>query len=143
MTEGQHVKQGDVLFEIDPVPFQLSVAQAKATLEQAHTSYDNLVANIKIYGQMLELAQQGVELKQRDVDRKTALVKNNVGSQLDLDNRRTRLSPQARRRNSSSSNSPTQKPSCSVSPICRLSSFRRMSRPRRHSIRPNATSTTP
>ncbi len=86
VTEGQHVKQGDVLFEIDPVPFQLSVAQAKATLEQAHTSYDNLVANIKIYGQMLELAQQGVELKQRDVDRKTALVKNNVGSQLDLDN---------------------------------------------------------
>jgi membrane fusion protein (multidrug efflux system) len=86
VTEGQHVKQGDVLFEIDPVPFQLSVAQAKATLEQAHTSYDNLVANIKIYGQMLDLAQQGVELKQRDVDRKTALVKNNVGSQLDLDN---------------------------------------------------------
>jgi membrane fusion protein, multidrug efflux system len=86
VTEGQHVKQGDVLFEIDPVPFQLSVAQAKATLEQAHTTYDNLIANIKIYGQMLDLAQQGVELKQRDVDRKTALVKNNVGSQLDLDN---------------------------------------------------------
>jgi membrane fusion protein (multidrug efflux system) len=86
VTEGQHVKQGDVLFEIDPVPFQLSVAQAKAALEQAHTTYDNLIANIKIYGQMLDLAQQGIELKQRDVDRKTALVKNNVGSQLDLDN---------------------------------------------------------
>src|SRR5206468_1902348 len=86
VTEGQHVKQGDVLFEIDPVPFQLSVAQAKATLEQAHTTYDNLIANIKIYGQMLDLAQQGIDLKQRDVDRKTALVKNNVGSQLDLDN---------------------------------------------------------
>jgi len=35
---------------------------------------------------MLDLAQQGIELKQRDVDRKQALVKNNVGSQLDLDN---------------------------------------------------------
>jgi membrane fusion protein (multidrug efflux system) len=86
VTEGQHVKQGDVLFEIDPVPFQLSVAQAKAALEQAHTTYDNLIANIKIYGQMLDLAQQGIDLKQRDVDRKTSLVKNNVGSQLDLDN---------------------------------------------------------
>jgi membrane fusion protein, multidrug efflux system len=86
VKEGQHVSAGDVLFEIDPVPFRLAVDQAKATLEQAHTTYDNLVANIKIYGQMLDLAQQGVELKQRDVDRKTSLVKSNVGSQLDLDN---------------------------------------------------------
>ena len=86
VKEGQHVNEGDVLFEIDPVPFRLAVDQAKATLEQAHTTYDNLVANIKIYGQMLDLAQQGIDLKQRDVDRKTSLVKSNVGSQLDLDN---------------------------------------------------------
>jgi membrane fusion protein (multidrug efflux system) len=86
VKEGQHVNAGDVLFEIDPVPFRLAVDQAKATLEQAHTTYDNLVANIKIYGQMLDLAQQGVDLKQRDVDRKTTLVKSNFGSQLDLDN---------------------------------------------------------
>jgi membrane fusion protein (multidrug efflux system) len=86
VKEGQHVNAGDVLFEIDPVPFRLAVDQAKATLEQAHTTYDNLVANINIYGQMLDLAQQGVDLKQRDVDRKTTLVKSNFGSQLDLDN---------------------------------------------------------
>ena len=35
---------------------------------------------------MLSLAQQGVDLKQRDVERKQQLVKNNFGSQLDLDN---------------------------------------------------------
>jgi membrane fusion protein (multidrug efflux system) len=86
VKEGQQVREGDELFEIDPVPFRLAVAQAKAALEQARTAYDNLVANIKIYGQMLDLAQQGIDLKQRDVDRKSSLVKNNVGSQLDLDN---------------------------------------------------------
>jgi membrane fusion protein, multidrug efflux system len=86
VKEGQHVTDGDVLFEIDPVPFRLAVDQAKATLEQARTTYDNLAANIKIYGQMLDLAQQGIDLKQRDVDRKSSLVKSNVGSQLDLDN---------------------------------------------------------
>ena len=91
VREGQPVKAGDVLFEIDPVPFQLAVDQAKATLEQSKTTYDNLIANIKIYGQMLDLAQQGVDLKQRDVDRKSALVKSNVGSQLDLDNSATSL----------------------------------------------------
>ncbi|SHK56382.1 membrane fusion protein, multidrug efflux system [Bradyrhizobium lablabi] len=91
VKEGQQVNEGDVLFEIDPVPFRLAVAQAKATLDQAHTSYDNLKANVKIYGDMLVLAQQGVDLKQRDVDRKSALVKSNFGSQLDLDNAATAL----------------------------------------------------
>ncbi len=91
VREGQQVHEGDVLFEIDPVPFRLAVDQAKAALEQARTTYDSLVANIKIYGQMLELAEKGIELKQRDVDRKTALVKSNVGSQLDLDNSATAL----------------------------------------------------
>jgi membrane fusion protein (multidrug efflux system) len=91
VREGQQVNQGDVLFEIDPVPFQLAVDQTKAQLEQAKTTYDNLVANVKIYGQMLDLAQQGIDLKQRDVDRKQALVKSNVGSQLDLDNSATGL----------------------------------------------------
>ena len=91
VTEGQHVNEGDVLFTIDAEPFQLAVNQTKAQLEQAKTTYDNLVANVKIYGQMLDLAQQGVELKQRDVERKQALVRSNVGSQLDLDNSATSL----------------------------------------------------
>ena len=91
VKERQQVKEGDVLFEIDPVPFRLAVASAKATLDQARVTYDNLVANIKIYGQMAELSQQGVDFKQRDVDRKQALVKSNVGSQLDLDNSGTAL----------------------------------------------------
>ena len=34
VKEGQQVNEGDVLFEIDPIPFQLAVAQAKATLDR-------------------------------------------------------------------------------------------------------------
>ena len=67
--EGERVKTGDVLFEIDSAPFRFAAQQAKATLDQAHTTYDNLVANLKIYGDMAALAQQAVDLKQRDVDR--------------------------------------------------------------------------
>jgi membrane fusion protein (multidrug efflux system) len=91
VKEGQQVNEGDVLFEIDPVPFRIAVDQAKANLAQTRTTYDNLAANIKIYTQMLDLAQQGVDLKRRDVDRKSSLVKSNVGSQLDLDNSATGL----------------------------------------------------
>jgi membrane fusion protein, multidrug efflux system len=86
VREGEQVKEGDVLFEIDPVPFRLAVQEAKAKLDQTRTTYDNLAANVKIYQQMQELAQQAVDLKQRDVDRKSTLVKNSFGSQLDLDN---------------------------------------------------------
>ena len=54
---------------------------------------------------MLELAQHGIDLKQRDVDRKTALVKSNFGSQLDLDNSATALVTAQRAGRSSSSSS--------------------------------------
>jgi membrane fusion protein (multidrug efflux system) len=84
--EGQLVKQGDVLFEIDPIPFRLAVDQAKATLAQAKTSYNNFRANIGIYGQMADLMQQAIDLKHKDVERKSTLAKSNFGSQLDLDN---------------------------------------------------------
>jgi membrane fusion protein (multidrug efflux system) len=86
VKEGQQVREGDVLFEFDPVPFRLAVAQAKANLAQAKVTYDNLTADLKIYSQMTELSQQGMDLKRRDVERKSSLVKNNFGSQLDLDN---------------------------------------------------------
>ncbi len=91
VKEGQRVKAGDVLFEIDPAPFRFALQQAKAAVDQARTNYDNLRANVQIYGQMIDLAQKGVELKQRDVERKNSLVKNNAGSQLDLDTSSTAL----------------------------------------------------
>jgi membrane fusion protein (multidrug efflux system) len=91
VKEGQSVSTGDTLFQIDPVPFQLALAQARAKLDDAKTSHDNLIANVKLYGQTLDLVNSGIALKQRDVDRKSSLVKNNVGSQLDLDNSATAL----------------------------------------------------
>jgi membrane fusion protein (multidrug efflux system) len=91
VREGQRVNEGDILFEIDPVPFRLALQQAQANLATAKTNYDTLVSDLKIYGQLGDLAQQGVDLKRRDVDRKSSLVKNNVGSQLDLDNSTTSM----------------------------------------------------
>src|ERR1700742_1131688 len=91
VTEGVLVHKGDVLFEIDPVPFRLAVDRAKAAVEQAKTSFNNLGANIKIFDQMADLMQKTIDLKQRDVDRKSTLAKSNFGSQLDLDNSMTAL----------------------------------------------------
>src|SRR5882757_10171750 len=46
VREGQRVNTNDVLFEIDPVPFQLAVQQAKANLATAKTNYDTLVNDL-------------------------------------------------------------------------------------------------
>src|SRR4030081_980712 len=91
VKEGQTVTTGDVMFQIDPVPFKLAVAQARAKLDDAKTSHDNLVANVKLYAQTIEIVNAGIALKQRDVERKSSLVKSNAGSQLDMDNSGTAL----------------------------------------------------
>jgi membrane fusion protein (multidrug efflux system) len=91
VKEGQSVSTGDTMFQIDPVPFQLALAQARARLDDAKTSHDNLVANVKLYGQTIELVNAGIALKQRDVERKSSLVRSLAGSQLDLDNSATAL----------------------------------------------------
>jgi membrane fusion protein, multidrug efflux system len=91
VKEGQTVATGDIMFQIDPVPFRLALAQARAKLDDAKTSHDNLVANVKLYAQTIEIVNSGIALKQRDVERKSSLVKSLAGSQLDLDNSATAL----------------------------------------------------
>ncbi|HEY0328255.1 MAG TPA: HlyD family secretion protein [Rhodopseudomonas sp.] len=91
VKEGQLVKTGDVMFQIDPVPYQLAVQQARAKLDDAKTSHDNLIANVQLYGQTVDLVNAGIAIKQRDVERKGSLVKSSAGSQLDLDNSNSAL----------------------------------------------------
>jgi membrane fusion protein (multidrug efflux system) len=91
VKEGQRVSTGDVMFQVDPVPYQLAAQQARAKLDDAKTTHDNLISNVKLYSQTIDLVNAGIAIKQRDVERKTALVKSAAGSQLDLDNSNTAL----------------------------------------------------
>jgi len=70
--EGAFVKKGQLLFEIDPRPFQAALDQAQGQLAQARA----LLANTK--------AVQG--RTQLDVDRYIPLAKEQAASQQDLDN---------------------------------------------------------
>ena len=70
--EGAFVKKGQLLFQIDPRPFQAALDQAEGQLAQARA----LLANAQ--------AVQG--RTQLDVDRYTPLVKEQAASQQDLDN---------------------------------------------------------
>src|SRR5262249_39888748 len=55
VIEGQYVEPGDVLFEIDPVPFQLAATQAESKLAMVRTDFANLKTNLKSLGQLVEL----------------------------------------------------------------------------------------
>lgn len=54
-VEGSHVKAGDVLFLIDPAPFQAALAQAEAQLSQAQATLDQAIReeqrNVRLFDQ--------------------------------------------------------------------------------------------
>src|SRR5580700_2817744 len=70
--EGAYVKEGQLLFQIDPRPFQAAVDQAQGQLAQAKAALANAVA-----------VQRRTEL---DVNRYTPLAREQAASQQDLDN---------------------------------------------------------
>src|SRR5579864_7437836 len=47
VVEGQHVKPGDELFTLDPVPFRLALDTAQAKLAAARSNYDKLTTTLK------------------------------------------------------------------------------------------------
>ncbi|HJX15171.1 MAG TPA: efflux RND transporter periplasmic adaptor subunit [Candidatus Deferrimicrobiaceae bacterium] len=52
--EGQDVKRGDLLFEIDPVPFQVALQEAEATLAKDVALKDNAEKEAKRYALLIE-----------------------------------------------------------------------------------------
>ena len=67
--EGSYVRKGDVLFEIDPRPFQAILDQAKGQLAQAHAQMDLADINVKRDQPMAKL--HAIPQSQLDTDTQT------------------------------------------------------------------------
>lgn len=85
VTEGQRVQPGDVLFEIDPVPFRIAETQAEARVANVRTDLANLKSNLQAYERQIALARETINLKQKDYDRKAALIGSRAVTQVDVD----------------------------------------------------------
>jgi membrane fusion protein (multidrug efflux system) len=85
VREGQHVKAGDELFEIDREPFRIALDQAQAKLATVRADFINLKSDYQIYRELADVAQQNAELKKTDVERKKALAASRAGSQVDYE----------------------------------------------------------
>ena len=91
-TEGQLVKQGEALAQIDPVPLQVALAQAEGQLAQNAAQLNNARLDLERYRKLLE--QDSIAAQQ--VDQQAALVRQLEGtvkvSQAQVDNARLQLS---------------------------------------------------
>src|SRR4029077_1048792 len=85
-TEGSFVKKGQLLFEIDPRPFQAAVDQARGQLAQANGQLAQAKAQLVQAQAQLVQAQANQRRTQLDVDRYIPLAKQQAITQQDLDN---------------------------------------------------------
>ena len=70
VIDNQFVREGDLLFEIDPEPFEIAIAQAEANLERDHIS--SKASKIE-YDRLLEIvAKDAGAVSARDLNRREA-----------------------------------------------------------------------
>jgi membrane fusion protein (multidrug efflux system) len=85
VKENQPVKAGDVLFTIDPEPYQIALAQAEAALASARVSVEQLKVGYGTANAALSAAQATLAIRQAAFDRKNALVQGGNASDATLD----------------------------------------------------------
>ncbi len=84
--EGSFVRKGQLLFEIDPRPFQAALDQAQGQLSQANGQLAQAKAQLVQSEAQVAQAQANQRRTQLDVDRYTPLARQQAITQQDLDN---------------------------------------------------------
>jgi multidrug resistance efflux pump len=79
------LKEGDVLFRIDPKPFQFVVDEKKAALADAEQKVDQLKASLDQATAATGRADAQLQLAQQNFDRQTELFQKNVIAKATLD----------------------------------------------------------
>jgi len=79
------LKEGDVLFRLDPKPFEFVVAEKKAALAEAEQNVKQLKASFDQAAAQAERANAQLQLAEQNYDRQAQLFKSNVVAQATLD----------------------------------------------------------
>ncbi|MGN6268429.1 MAG: HlyD family secretion protein [Sphingomonas sp.] len=85
VRNNQHVKKGDVLFRLDPAPYQTAVAQAEAALAAARTDVGSLRAQYRQGQADLAAARDKVTFATREAARQKELLAEGISSQSQYD----------------------------------------------------------
>jgi RND family efflux transporter MFP subunit len=85
-TEGTFVKKGQLMFQIDPRPFQATLDQAQGQLAQSQGQSEQAKAQLAQAEAQLAVAQANQRRSQLDEDRYIPLAQQQAITQQDLDN---------------------------------------------------------
>ena len=85
VKENQLVKQGDLLFSVDPMPFKVAVAQAEAQLDQVRIDLLSQKAAYEEKQAQIEQAENTLAYNQRDEKRQADLLKQHYISDSQFD----------------------------------------------------------
>jgi len=85
-TEGTFVSKGQLLFQIDPRPFQAALDQAEGHLAQAQGVLEQARAQLLLSEAQVAVAEANQRRTQLDVERYTPLAQQKAVTQQDLDN---------------------------------------------------------
>ena len=89
--EGQQVKKGDILFTLNPQPFQIALDNAKAALAQAVQDAESTRAAYRAAIGQIAAQQAQVTANKSNYDRYVALAKQNAVAAMQVDNARAAL----------------------------------------------------
>lgn len=85
VRENMTVKQGDVLFRIDPEPYELAVRQADADIAGAQVSVATLASEARSTGVGIAAARDAIAYAQIDLQRQQALMERGFTTRARLD----------------------------------------------------------
>jgi membrane fusion protein (multidrug efflux system) len=91
VKEGQTVKAGDVLFQVDPQQFRIALDNAAASLAQIALNIDSMKQDYRRMTSDIASQEAQVSLAQANYDRADALVKTGSGSRATYDQMRFTL----------------------------------------------------
>jgi membrane fusion protein (multidrug efflux system) len=85
VRENQHVNRGDILYRIDPAPFEAALHAAEAQLAAARLQTSELVAQAQGTGADIRGEQANLAIAQRALDRQAALMRRGFTTKADYD----------------------------------------------------------
>ena len=85
VKEGQQVKVGDPLFDIDSQPYEIALALAKGRVEAAKVEFANLKSSYVSNADQIKMGEDAVAVRQTDFDRKNGLAVHGTGTTADRD----------------------------------------------------------
>jgi len=98
VRENQHVKAGDLLFRLDPAPFQIALMQAQAALDNARASVSEMTGNVSSKvadaenkAAKISSSQSEVALMRETYQRQSDLMKRGFTTRAQLDAARAGL----------------------------------------------------